>query len=64
MKTKTLGLVTLFLMTVLVVFAGTKTEKIENKGNYGMCESRIEKAAKTVDRVGKPTGIKRPSNWK
>jgi copper chaperone CopZ len=33
------------------VFAGNKTEKIEIKGNCGMCESRIEKAVKAVDGV-------------
>jgi mercuric ion binding protein len=53
MKTKALGLVTLFLMTVTVVFAGTKTEKVDVKGNCGMCESRIEKAVKAVDGVSK-----------
>ena len=35
------------------VFAGTKTEKIEVKGNCGMCEKRIEKSAMAVDGVSK-----------
>ena len=35
------------------VFTGNKTEKIEVKGNCGMCESRIEKAVKAVDGVSK-----------
>jgi periplasmic mercuric ion binding protein len=53
MKTKVLSLVALFLLGAVSVFAGTKTEKIEVKGNCGMCESRIEKAAKSVDGVSK-----------
>jgi copper chaperone CopZ len=36
-----------------VVFGANKTEKIEVKGNCGMCETRIEKAALTVDGVSK-----------
>jgi copper chaperone CopZ len=53
MKTKVLSLAALFLMGAISVFADTKTEKIEVKGNCGMCESRIEKAAKSVDGVSK-----------
>ena len=53
MKTKGLSLVVLFMMGAVSVFAGNKTEKIEIKGNCGMCESRIEKAAKEVDGVTK-----------
>ena len=53
MKTKGLSLVVLFMMGAFSVFAGNKTEKIEIKGNCGMCESRIEKAAKEVDGVTK-----------
>lgn len=53
MKAKTFGLVTMFLMTTIVVFAGNKTEKFKVYGNCGMCETRIEKAAKTVDGVSK-----------
>ena len=34
-----------------MVFAADKTEKFEVKGNCGMCEKRIEKAALSVDGV-------------
>jgi len=51
MKTKVLSLVALFLLGAGSVFAGNKSEKIEVKGNCGMCESRIEKAAKSVEGV-------------
>jgi copper chaperone CopZ len=51
MKTKVLSLVALFVMGAVSVFAGNKTEKIEVKGNCGMCETRIEKAVKAVDGV-------------
>lgn len=53
MKTKILSLVVLFMFGAMSVFAGKKTEKIEVKGNCGMCETRIEKAAKTVEGVSK-----------
>ena len=53
MKTKILSLVALFMMGAVSVFAGNKTEKIEVKGNCGMCESRIEKTVKAVDGVSK-----------
>jgi periplasmic mercuric ion binding protein len=51
MKTKNLSLLTLLLFGVLTVFAGEKTEKFKVYGNCGMCQSRIEKAAKSVDGV-------------
>lgn len=51
MKTKVLGLITMFLLTTAVVFAGEKTEKFKVYGNCGMCEKRIEKAANSVDGV-------------
>lgn len=51
MKTKVVSLVTMFLLGTSMVFAQAKTEKFEVKGNCGMCESRIEKAAKGVDGV-------------
>jgi copper chaperone CopZ len=51
MKTKVLSLVSVFLLGTSMVFAQAKTEKIEVKGNCGMCENRIEKAAKSVDGV-------------
>ncbi len=51
MKTKVLSLVALFMIGAVTVFAGNKTEKFKVYGNCGMCETRIEKAAKTVDGV-------------
>jgi copper chaperone CopZ len=51
MKTKVLSLVALFVMGAVSVFAANKTEKFKVNGNCGMCESRIEKAAKSVDGV-------------
>jgi copper chaperone CopZ len=51
MKTKMLSLVGLFLLGTVTVFAGVKTEKFEVKGSCGMCKTRIEKAAKSVDGV-------------
>lgn len=52
MKTKTIYLtVVIALMSIGTAFGQTKTEKFEVKGNCGMCESRIEKAAKSVDGV-------------
>jgi len=51
MKTKVLSLVALFMLGAVSVFAGNKTEKIEVKGNCGMCEKRIEKAASSVEGV-------------
>jgi len=51
MKTKVLSLVALFMMAAFTVFAGNKTEKIKVLGNCGMCQTRIEKAAKGVEGV-------------
>jgi periplasmic mercuric ion binding protein len=53
MKAKLTGIVIFFLMATTAVFAGEKTEKFEVKGNCGMCEKRIEKAALSVDGVSK-----------
>ena len=53
MRTKVLSLAALFMLGTVSVFAGNKTEKIEVKGNCGMCEKRIEKAALSVDGVSK-----------
>lgn len=53
MRTKVLSLIALFVLGTVSVFAANKTEKIEVKGNCGMCESRIEKAVKAVDGVSK-----------
>ncbi len=43
----------MFVFGTFMVFAEGKTEKIEVKGNCGMCEKRIEKAASSVDGVTK-----------
>ena len=51
MKTKVVSLVSMFLLGTSMVFAQAKTEKFEVKGNCEMCETRIEKAAKSVDGV-------------
>ena len=52
MKTRITGLVTLFVLCLSTVMAQTdKEEKFKVYGNCGMCESRIEKAAKSVDGV-------------
>lgn len=52
MKTKAMFLMTGLLMVSMVAFAaGKKTEKFKVSGNCGMCETRIEKAAKSVDGV-------------
>lgn len=51
MKTKVLSLVAMFVLGTFTVFAGEKTEKFKVKGNCGMCEKRIEKAASLVEGV-------------
>lgn len=51
MKTKVVSLVSMFLLGTSMVFAQVKTEEFKVYGNCGMCESRIEKAAKAVDGV-------------
>jgi len=51
MKTNIVSLGSMFLLGTGMVFAQAKTEKFEVKGNCGMCEKRIEKAAKAVDGV-------------
>lgn len=51
MKTKVLSLFGMFLIGAGSVFAQAKTDKFEVKGKCGMCEKRIEKAAKSVDGV-------------
>ena len=49
MKTRVVSLVVLFVLGTFTVFAAEKTEKFKVKGNCGMCEKRIEKAAKAVE---------------
>jgi len=51
MKKKVLSLAGLFLIGVMTVLAQSKTEKFKVYGNCGMCENRIETAAKSVDGV-------------
>ena len=52
MKTKILLSLGMLFASGFSVFAqDVKTEKFEVKGNCGMCETRIEKAANSVDGV-------------
>ncbi len=51
MKTQITGIFIFLLTATTAVFAGEKTEKFEVKGNCGMCEKTIEKAASAVDGV-------------
>lgn len=54
MKTKAIYLtMVIALMSIGTTFGQLKTEKFKVYGNCGMCESRIEKAAKSVDGVSK-----------
>lgn len=53
MKTIVMSLLAMFVFGTLMVFAADKSEKFEVKGNCGMCEKRIEKAALSVDGVSK-----------
>lgn len=53
MNAKVLSLIAMFVFGTFSVFAENKTEKFEVKGNCGMCEKRIEKAALSVDGVSK-----------
>lgn len=53
MKTKIFLTVIIIGFGITTVFAANKTEKIAVKGNCGMCETRIEKAALAVDGVSK-----------
>jgi len=57
MKTKTMMLITglLFFGMTSLFAKDAKTEKIKVYGNCGMCKSRIEKAAKSVEGVTKAT---------
>ena len=52
MKTRILGLAVLLAMSITTLLAQTeKEEEFEVAGNCGMCKTRIEKAAKSVDGV-------------
>ena len=52
MKTRILSLAMIMGLSSISLFAKSdKTETFEVAGNCGMCETRIEKAAKSVDGV-------------
>jgi mercuric ion binding protein len=52
MKTKVLSILMMMGLGSLTLFAGpVKTEKFKVAGNCGLCETRIEKAAKSVEGV-------------
>ncbi|MGQ7871072.1 heavy-metal-associated domain-containing protein [Sunxiuqinia sp. sy24] len=51
MRTKVMMLAILMMMGAGTLLAQNKTEKFKVKGNCGMCEKRIEKAAKSVEGV-------------
>ena len=52
MKTRILSIVMVLGMSTLSLLAqSVKTEKFEVAGNCGMCETRIEKAANSVEGV-------------
>ncbi|TAJ11308.1 ATPase [Marinilabiliaceae bacterium JC017] len=51
MKTKILSIVSLFLLGTVALWAQSKSEQFKVYGNCGMCEKRIETAAKSVDGV-------------
>ena len=53
MKTKMLILFCMFLIGTSALFAQNKTEIIKVYGSCGMCKSRIEKAAKSLEGVSK-----------
>ena len=52
MKTRILGLAVLLAVSITTLMAQTeKKEEFEVAGNCGMCKTRIEKAAKSMDGV-------------
>lgn len=52
MKTKILSFITLMVLSITTVLAQVeKKESFEVAGNCGMCKTRIEKAANSVDGV-------------
>ena len=52
MKAKTIYVTLgIALLSLTTVFGQSKTEKFKVNGKCGMCETRIEKAAKSVDGV-------------
>jgi len=53
MKVKLLSLVCLFLVGTMTVFSQMKTETFSVYGSCGMCQTRIEKAVKSVEGVSR-----------
>lgn len=51
MKARILSVLLIIGISSLTLFAGNKTEKFKVEGNCGMCETRIENAAKAVEGV-------------
>lgn len=51
MKTRILSILFIMGISSIALFAGSKTEKFKVAGNCGMCETRIEKAANSVEGV-------------
>ena len=51
MKTKILSVLFVLGISSYSLFAGNNPEKFKVAGNCGMCEARIEKAAKSVEGV-------------
>lgn len=52
MKTKILSFITLIVLSITTVLAQTENkESFEVAGNCGMCKTRIENAAKSVDGI-------------
>ena len=51
MKTRIFSVLVILGMSSLTLFASNKTSKFKVAGNCGMCETRIEKAAKSLDGV-------------
>ena len=58
MKTRSVLIIACMLfLGMSSVFAAAKTEKIKVYGKCGMCKTRIEKAAKSVQGVNKATWV-------
>lgn len=53
MKKLVLSLVCMCIVGTITVFAQIKTDKFKVYGNCGMCQTRIEKAAKSVEGVSR-----------
>lgn len=51
MKTRIFNVLLILGMSSLTLFAGNKTDKFKVAGNCGMCETRIETAAKSLEGV-------------